>query len=108
MTIPYDDFAKLEIKIGKIVEAEEIPKSKKLLKLKVDIGESEPRQLVAGIKQQYSPAELVGRLVVVLANLKPAKLMGVESKGMILAADLDGKAILLQPDSEVPPGTRVR
>ncbi len=108
MTIPYDDFAKLEIKIGKIVDAEEIPKSKKLLKLKVDIGEDEPRQLVAGIKQQYTPAELVGRLVVVLANLQPAKLMGVESKGMILAADLNGKAILLQPDSEVPPGTRVR
>ncbi len=106
--IPYDDFAKLEIMIGKIVEAEEIPKSKKLLKLKVDIGETEPRQLVAGIKQQYAPADLIGRLVVVLANLQPAKLMGVESRGMILAADLDGKAILLQPDSEVPPGTRVR
>ncbi len=108
MTISYDEFAKLDIRIGKIVEVEEIPKSKKLIKLMIDLGEKSPRQVVAGIKQFYQPEELVGRQVVVLTNLQPVKLMGVESNGMILAGDIDGRAVLLQPDSEVPPGTKVR
>ena len=107
-TISYDEFKKMDIRIGKIVSAEEIPKSRKLIKLLVDLGEDEPRQLVAGIKEYYSPAELVGRHVVVLANLEPVKLMGVESNGMILAGDVDGKPVLLAPDAEVPPGTIVR
>ena len=108
MTISYEEFSKLDIRIGKIVEVEEIPKSKKLIKLLVDIGEENPRQVVAGIKQYYNPEDLVGRQVVVLTNLQPVKLMGVESRGMILAGDIDGRAVLLQPDSEVPPGTKVR
>jgi methionyl-tRNA synthetase len=104
--ITYEDFAKLDIRIGKIVTAEAIKKSDKLLRLEVDIGEETPRQVVAGIAQTHEPAELVGRQVVVLANLKPAKLFGVESMGMLLAADADG-AVLLMPEKEVNTGTKI-
>ena len=77
------------------------------MKLKVDLGETELRQLVAGIAERYEAADLVGRQIVVVANLKPAKLMGVESQGMLLAANLEGAPFLLSPDAEVPPGTVV-
>ncbi len=106
--ISIDDLARVELKVGVVLEAERIPKSKKLLKLRVDLGEEEPRQIVAGMADSYEPEAMVGRRVVVVANLKPAKLMGVESQGMILAADIGGKAFLLSPDGEVPPGTTVR
>ena len=101
------EFARLDLRIGKIERAERLKGSKKLLRLDVDLGR-ELRQLVAGIAEDYKPEELVGRLVVVVVNLKPVKLMGVESRGMILAVDVDGKPILLQPDKEVPAGSRVR
>jgi methionyl-tRNA synthetase len=101
------DFAKLDIRIGKIVKAERIKGSKKLIRLEVDIG-GEIRQVVAGIAETYKPEELVGKLVPVLVNIKPAKLMGVESRGMILAVDVDGKAILLQPEKDVPVGSKIR
>ena len=100
-------FARLDVRIGKIVNAEKIPGSKKLIKLEVDVGD-ETRQLVAGIAEEYTPKDLVGRLVPLLTNLKPTKLMGVESQGMILAVDVDGKPILLHPDKEVPVGSEVR
>ncbi|MEM4747991.1 MAG: methionine--tRNA ligase subunit beta, partial [Archaeoglobaceae archaeon] len=87
--------------------AEKIEKSKKLLKLIVDIG-GERRQIVAGIAENHKPEDIIGKLVVVLTNLKPAKIMGVESRGMILAADVDGKAVLLVPEAEVVAGTKVR
>ncbi len=105
--VTIDDFLKLDIRVGKILKAERIKKSKKLMRLEVDVG-NEVRQIVAGIAESYKPEDLTGKLVVVLANLKPAKLMGVESQGMLLAADVDGKAILLTPEREVPPGSRVR
>ncbi|NYT01897.1 MAG: methionine--tRNA ligase [Methanosarcinales archaeon] len=105
--ISFDQFKSLELRVGKIVEAERIKGSDKLLKLKVDIGE-EQRQVVAGIAQAYSPETLVGSEVVMVANLEPAKLFGVESRGMLLAADLDGSAVLLKPEKSVPPGTKVR
>jgi len=106
--IDIDQFFKSQIKVGKIVAAEEIPKSKKLLKLRVDIGEDRPRQIVAGIKEYYTPEELVGREVCVVSNLKPAKLMGVLSEGMVLAAhDGDGLS-LIGPDRPVREGTPVR
>ncbi len=105
--ITIDDFAKLDIRTGKVLEAERIKGSKKLLKLIVDIG-NEKRQIVAGIAETHKPEDLVGRNVIVLANLKPAKLMGVESQGMILAAEKDGKAILLQPESDVEPGLKIK
>ncbi len=105
--IEFADFAKVQLRIGRVVEAEAVPESNKLMKLQVQIGE-ETRQILAGIKKKYSAEDLIGRQVVVVANLKPAKLMGLESQGMLLAADdVDGQAILLQPDSEAPEGAAV-
>ena len=106
--ITIDKFFETELKVGTVTAAEAIPKAKKLLKLEVDLGEEGPRTLVAGIAQDYEAESLVGRQIVVVANLQPAKLMGVESQGMILAASLDGQPVLLAPDSEVPPGTPVK
>ncbi len=105
--VTIDEFKKLDIRIGRIVKAEKIEKSRKLIKLEVDVG-NEVRQIVAGIAETYRPEELVGKLVVVLVNMKPAKLMGVESRGMLLAADVEGKAVLLTPEKDVPTGSRVR
>ncbi len=105
--IDVNDFAKLDIRIGKILKAERVKGSKKLIRLEVDVG-GEVRQVVAGIAETYKPEELVGKLVPVLVNIKPAKLMGVESRGMILAVDVDGKAVLLEPEKEVPVGSKVR
>ncbi len=105
--IDINEFAKLDLRIGKIENAERVEGSKKLIKLEVDVGD-ETRQLVAGIAEEYNPESLIGKLVPVLANLKPVKLMGVESQGMILAVDVNGKPILLHPDVEVPAGSRVR
>ena len=87
--------------------AEWIPNSNKLLKLTVDLG-SESRVLVAGVARQYTSEDLVGRQVVVVTNLEPAKLMGVESQGMVLAASVDGKPVLLHPGQEVPSGTPIK
>ena len=102
--ITFDEFQKLDIRIGKILSAENIKGSDKLLKLEVDIGEK--RQVVAGIAQSHSPEALIGKQVVLMANMKPTKLFGVESRGMILAADGDG-AVLLEPEKEVKEGTKV-
>jgi methionyl-tRNA synthetase len=106
--ISIDQFFETQLKVGIVQAAEAIPKSSKLLKLTVDVGEEEPRTVVAGIAKAYEAEELVGRRVVVVANLQPAKLMGVESQGMVLAASLDGKPVLVSPVEEVPPGTQVR
>ncbi|RCV62741.1 methionyl-tRNA synthetase [Methanophagales archaeon] len=105
--IDINEFAKLDLRIGKIENAERVEGSKKLIKLEVDVGD-ETRQLVAGIAEEYNPENLIGKLVPILANLKPVKLMGVESQGMILAVDVNGKPILLHPDVEVPAGSRIR
>ena len=107
--IEYEDFAKLDIRVGKVLLAEPIKKSKKLLRIEVDIGEEKPRQLVAGMASYYTPEELVGKRVIVLANLKPAKLCGVESNGMMLAADNGGEIVAaLMPDKEIEPGSKIR
>ena len=105
--VTFKDFQRLDIRIGKILECERIPGAKKLLKVSLDIG-TETRETVAGMAEFFSPEELVGKTVVVLVNLEPKKLMGVESQGMILAADLEGKPFLLTVDNDVPPGTKVR
>ncbi|MEM1957733.1 MAG: methionine--tRNA ligase [Archaeoglobaceae archaeon] len=105
--ISIEEFKKIDIRIAKIVKAERIPKSKKLLKLTLDLG-NEKKQVVAGIAENHNPEELVGKLVAVVCNLKPAKIMGVESQGMVLAADVNGKAVLLVPESDVSPGAKVR
>jgi len=106
--IGIEDFFRSELRVATITSAEAIPKARKLLKLEVDIGEPTVRTLVAGIAEHYNPEELIGRQVVVVANLKPAKLMGVESQGMVLAASHDESPILLHPDSRVPAGTPVK
>jgi len=105
-----EQFIATELKIGTVRFAERVPKSDKLIRLLVELGEESPRQLVAGIGKAYAPEELVGKQVVVVANLKPAKLMGVESRGMILAAiDADGKPILVRPHAEgAANGSRVK
>jgi methionyl-tRNA synthetase len=105
--IEYADFAKVSLKVARIIEAEPLAGSEKLVKLQVQIG-AENRQILAGIKKSYAPADLIGRQIIVVANLKPATLMGQESQGMLLAADdEDGSPILLQPDREAPEGTAV-
>lgn len=105
--ISFEQFKSLDIRVGVIKEAGPIKGSNKLLKLNVDIG-SEIRQVVAGIAQGYRPEGLIGMQVVVIANLEPAKLFGVESQAMLLAADAGGKAVLLGPSENVEPGTKVR
>jgi len=104
-TVSIEEFSRLDIRTGRILAAEPVPKSSKLLKLQVDIGE-ETRQIVAGIAPFYTTAELVGTPVVVVVNLQPAKIFGVESRGMLLAAG--EHASLLVPKKEVPPGTKIR
>ena len=105
--ISKDDFLKIEIKVGTILAAEILPKSEKLLKLKVDLGESRPRQILAGIKAYYQAESLVGKQVCVLANLKPTKLMGEISEGMILAARDDNGLSLITPDLNRVVGTQI-
>ncbi|MCB0344482.1 MAG: methionine--tRNA ligase subunit beta [Bdellovibrionales bacterium] len=107
--ITFDDFVKVELKAAQIVEAEDLEGSEKLLKLKVDVGEpSGPRQILAGIKKHFSPEELIGRKIIVVANLKPRKMMGHESNGMLLAAnDPSGGLNLVFPGDAVQPGTRI-
>ena len=108
--VSFDDFMRVDLRVAKVIAAEAIPKSKKLLKVTVSLG-AEQRTLVAGIARVYEPETLVGRSVVVVSNLEKAKLMGVESDGMILAAtDPDGGPVLLTLDDteKAPPGSRVR
>jgi methionyl-tRNA synthetase len=105
--IAIGDFAKVELKIGKVLSAERVKKSDKLVRLKVNTGEE--RQIVAGIGKAYTPEELVGKKVVVVTNLQPAKLMGVESNGMLLAATgRDGVPVILMPEKDVEEGARIK
>jgi methionyl-tRNA synthetase len=94
--IKYEDFAKLDLRIARIVEARPHPNADKLLLLKIDVG-TEQKQIVAGIRQFYASEDLVGRLIVVVNNLEPAMLRGESSEGMLLAASSDEKVVLLQP-----------
>jgi len=105
--ISFEEFQKIELKVAKIIEAEKIEKSEKLLKLIVDLGD-EKRQLVAGIAKYYKPEDLIGKEIVVVVNLEPKKLMGIESQGMLLAANVNGEPVILIPEKEVPPGTKVK
>ena len=109
--ISYEDFNSLDIRVGTVLEVEEVPKSRNLLKMQVDIGEEKPRQIVSGIKNWYSIEDLKGSKIVVLVNLKPRKIMGIESKGMLLAADVNDTAVLLKIDDKyvekVKPGSKV-
>ncbi len=104
--VTFDDFMKIDLRTAKIVAAEPLPKSKKLVKLQVNIG-VETRTIVAGIVKHYTPEQLVGRNIIVVANLAPKELGGTMSQGMLLAADINGEPILLQPDKDVKPGTPI-
>ena len=106
-TITIDDFKKIVLKVGKVVEASAHTNANKLLVLKVDIGGGEVRQVVSGIKQWYAPEQLVGKSVILVANLAPAQLRGVESQGMVLAASSGDQVILLSPEKEATPGSKV-
>jgi methionyl-tRNA synthetase len=106
--ITIDDFMKIELKTAKVLEAERMPKSQRLLKLKVDAGEAEPRTILAGIAESYEPEALIGKSIVIVANLAPRKMMGLESNGMVLAASPEGGAALVINSEPAVPGTRVR
>ena len=106
--ISIDDFMKVDLRVAKVLSAEKVPNSRKLIKMTIDVG-TEQRTLVAGIAEAYEPEQLIGRTIAMVFNLKPAKLMGIESNGMVLAASPEGgKPTLVSFDGEIPPGTRVR
>lgn len=106
--VSFEDFKKLDLRIGTIKQAEKVEGSRQLIKLIVDLGE-ESRQLIAGIDQIIDdPKDLIGKQVPIVANLKPKTIMGLESQGMILAVDVDGKPVLIYPEKQVPSGASVR
>ncbi len=116
--VTFDEFAKLDLRVARVVQAELHPGADKLLKLQLDDGSGMPRQICAGIRGYYTPEEMVGRLIIIVANLAPRKIRGEESRGMLLAAsDLprdavlapgtDRRVILLRPDADLPPGSIV-
>jgi methionyl-tRNA synthetase len=105
--ISIEDFAKVQLRAGQIIEAEKVTGSRKLVKLKVDLG-SETRQVVAGIAEAYEPEALIDKKIVLVANLKPAKLMGIESNGMVVAATADGKPVLATFAENVPNGALLK
>jgi methionyl-tRNA synthetase len=109
-TIEIDDFAKVDLRVGQVLSAERLPKSDKLLLMKIDLGEAEPRQVLAGIAQYYEPEKLIGRKVVVVANLKPRKLRGFESQGMVVAASFgeEGRPVIATFTEDVPNGSRLK
>jgi len=106
-TISIEQFFEIDLRVARVISAEKVPNADKLLKLQVDLG-NEQRQVVAGIAQQYEAEALVGKRIIIVANLQPAKIRGTESNGMLLAADLDGRPIVAGFEEEVPAGTRVR
>ncbi len=105
--ITLEEFGKIELRVATIKAVEPHPNADRLLVLKIDLG-TEERQLVAGIRAHYAPEELVGKQIVVVANLQPATLRGVESQGMLLAASDGDKVIVLSPEKPIAPGAKVR
>lgn len=107
-TVTYDEFKKLDLRIAKVVLAERVKESEKLLRLELDLGNGETRQIIAGIGKVHAPEDLIGREIVIVSNLEPRSLMGLESQGMLLAADSLGGPVLLIPEKEVPLGTGIK
>ena len=106
--ISYDEFRKMDLRVAQITEAERVPGATKILKLKIDIG-TEQRQMVAGIAETYAPEDLVGKKLIVIVNLKPAVIRGIESQAMLLAAiTADNKAVIPFFDRDIPPGAVVK
>jgi methionyl-tRNA synthetase len=107
--IPIEDFAKVDMRVGMVLSAERVKNSDKLMLMKVDIGEPEPRTIVAGIAEAYAPADLLNRKVVIVVNLQPRKLKGIESNGMIVAASAEGgKPVLAGFHEDIPVGARLK
>jgi len=105
--VSFEEFKKMDLRVAKVLTAERVPGTNKLLKLQIDLG-NEQRQIVAGVAETYSPEDLVGKEFIVIANLQPAVIRGIESQGMLLAAEVEGQAIIPFFDREVPPGTKVK
>jgi methionyl-tRNA synthetase len=116
--IAFDEFAKVDLRVARVLKAENHPSADKLLRLQLDDGSGTPRQICAGIKGHYQPEDLTGRLIIIVANLEPRKIRGEESRGMLLAASdmpkdaaagggVERKVILLRPDVEIAPGSIV-
>ena len=105
--VSFEQFKALDLRIGRVIEAGPHPNADRLLLLQVDIGEEAPRQVVAGIRSSYAPEDLVGKRLVLLTNLEPAVLRGVESQAMLLAASDEGRVMVLTPDGDARPGSRV-
>ena len=106
--INFEEFKKIDLRVAKIIAAEKVQESENLVKLEIDLGtELGKRQILAGIQKYYQPEELMGRQIIVVTNLEPKKMMGMESQGMLLAADINGEPILLMPDKQVPPGSKI-
>lgn len=104
--ISFEEFQKINLRVANIVSAQKVEGSEKLLRLEIDMG-SEKREIVSGIAEFYQPEELVGKQIVVVENLKPKKIFGLESRGMLLAVDDKGQIALLEPDKKVVPGSKV-
>jgi len=105
--ITFDEFKRMNLRVGQITKAERVEGTQKLVKLEVDIG-TEKRQIVAGVAEAYPPETLIGKKIIVVANLKPARIRGVESQGMLLAADVGDRPIIPFFEEDVPAGTKVR
>jgi methionyl-tRNA synthetase len=108
--IEIGDFSKVDLRVGEILTAERVPKADKLLRFTIDVGEEQPRQVLAGIAEYYEPEKTIGRKVVVVANLKPRKLRGLESQGMVVAASVgeNGRPVLATFTEDVPNGARLK
>jgi methionyl-tRNA synthetase len=108
-TVDIDTFGRMDLRVGLVLQAEAVPKSQKLLRLQIDLGEAQPRQILSGIAETVQPADLLGRQVLVIANLPPRKLMGQISHGMLLVAeDATGRRVPLHPARDVPNGSHVK
>jgi methionyl-tRNA synthetase len=105
--IGIDTFAQVDLRVGQIVVAERVPNADKLLRLEVDLAEAEPRQLLAGIAEWYAPESLMGQKIIVVSNLQPRRMRGLESRGMLLAADADGRPMLATVPAVTPNGARL-
>jgi len=106
--VSIDTFAQVDLRVGQILVAERVANADRLLRLEVDLAEPEPRQLLAGIAEWYAPESLIGQKIIVVANLQPRRLRGLESRGMLLAADADGRPVLATVPPETPNGARLR
>ena len=106
--VTYDDFAKLDLRVAKIIETEPIPGKLRIIKGIIDLGENDKRSVIIGGAQYYQPEDIVGKLVIVIANLEPKKMAGVESNAMLLAADVDDKPFWLTVSEDVPLGSPIK